>query len=326
MLEAVLTLSGIGLLASLGLGLAARKFAVQQNPLIERVEQALPGINCGVCGMANCAVYARAVVEGAASVNACVPGGEKTARRIAEIIGAEASPMENQVAVLLCKGGKYEASSRFEYRGVADCKAATIVAGGGKGCSYGCLGLGTCERVCPFGAIRMEESGLPLIDEERCTGCGICVENCPKEVLRLAPRGLRVHVRCHSHDKGSEVKKLCSVGCISCEACVRICPYEALSLDDGLAVMDYDRCEECGLCVDQCPTQNITSLIQRPQKSRIDPEQCAGHAVCEAVCPVDAISGEPGKTHFVDEDRCIGCEICCAVCPVHAVTMVNQHS
>ena len=324
MIEAVLTLGGIGLLASLGLGLAAKKFAVEQNPLIERVEQTLPGVNCGACGWAGCSAYGRAVVEEGAPVNACIPGGQETTRLIAEIMGVEASLAKSYIAVLLCKGSKDEARSKFEYQGVHDCKAAVIIAGGNKGCTYGCLGLGTCERVCPFGAIRMDANGLPVVDTEKCTGCGICVDSCPKEVLLLAPRGMKVHVRCHSHDKGGKVKKLCSVGCIGCGACVRICPYDALSLDDGLAVMDYTRCRQCGLCVDQCLTQNITSLIQGQPKSHIDPGQCTGHAACEAVCPVDAISGEPGKTHTVDEDRCVGCRICCSVCPVHAITIVNE--
>jgi electron transport complex protein RnfB len=323
MVEAVLTLSGIGLLASLGLGLAAKKFAVRHNHLIEQVEQALPGINCGACGMASCNAYARAVVAGEAATNACAPGGEKTTPLISEILGVETSSTERHVAVLLCRGGKRETQSRFEYHGVADCKAAMIVAGGEKGCTYGCLGLGTCERLCPFDAVRIDANGLPVIDEQKCTGCGICVENCPKDVLRLAPRGMTVHVRCHSHDKGGQVKKVCSVGCIGCGACVRVCPYEALSQEDGLAILDYNRCTQCGLCVDQCPTQNITRAIQKSAKSHINPDLCQGHAVCEAVCPVDAISAKPGKTHIVNEDRCISCEICCSVCPVHAITMAN---
>lgn len=324
MIEAVLTLSGIGLLASLGLGLASKKFAVQQNPLIERVEQALPGINCGVCGMAGCSTYARAVVEEGAPMNACVPGGQETARLIAEIMGVEAAEAESYVAVLLCKGGRQEAKSRFEYYGVYDCKAAVIIAGGDKGCNYGCLGFSTCERVCPFDAIHIDKDDLPMVDEEKCTGCGICVKNCPKNILMLTPRGISVHVRCHSHDKAEQVKKVCTVGCIGCGACVRICPYEALSLDDGLAVMDYSRCMQCGLCVDQCPTHNIDSLIKGQPKAYIDPDQCVGSAACEAACPVDAISGEPGKSHVVDKDRCIGCRICCSLCPVHAISMVNE--
>jgi len=324
MIEAVLTLSGIGLLASLGLGLAAKKFAVQRNPLIERVDEVLPGVNCGACGWAGCNAYARAVVEEGAAVNACIPGGQETARQVAEIIGVEAAEAESWVAVLLCKGGRREAKSEFEYRGISDCKAAMIIAGGYKSCTYGCLGLGTCERACPFAAIHIDGNGLPAVDEEKCTGCGICVKSCPKSVLLLAPRGMGVHVRCHSHDRGGQVKKVCSVGCIGCGACVRICPYEALSLDDSLAVMNYSRCQQCGLCVDQCPTHNIDSLIKGHPKAHIDPDQCVGRATCEAACPVDAIAGESGKTHVVDEDRCTGCRICCSLCPIHAIAMVNE--
>jgi electron transport complex protein RnfB len=322
MIEAILTLSGIGFLASLGLGLAARRFAVEQNPQVEQVEQALPGANCGACGMAGCSAYARAVVEGRAPVNACIPGGQETAQRIAVIMGVEALETESRVALLLCRGGKSETRLRFEYRGLADCKAAMIIAGGDKGCPYGCLGLGTCENVCPFDAVHIDGNGLPAIDEVRCTGCGICVQRCPKEVLTLIPRGMGVHVRCHSHEKGGRVKKVCDVGCIGCGACVRICPFEALSLDEGLAVMDYGRCRQCGLCIDACPTHNITGLIRGHSTAHIDPSQCNGCGICQAVCPVDAISGEPERTPVADVDRCVGCGICGSACPVHAIAML----
>jgi electron transport complex protein RnfB len=323
MIEAVLTLSGIGLVASLGLGLAAKRFAVRLNPLLEQVEQALPGGNCGACGVAGCNAYAQAVVQGSVPLNACIPGGQETASRIAEIMGVAVPPPESRVAVLLCGGGIGEARSRFQYRGISDCKAATIVAGGDKSCAYGCLGLGTCEEVCPFDAVRIDEDGLAAIDEERCTGCGICVNNCPKEVLALAPRGMSVHVRCHSPDKGAKVKRYCDVGCIGCGACVRTCPFDALRLDGGLAVIDYSRCRQCGLCVDHCPTHTITGLIRGASKARIDPSRCTGCAICDALCPVDALSGEPEKPHFVDDTRCIGCKICSSVCPAHAITIVN---
>jgi len=324
MIKAILTLSGIGLLASLGLGLAARKFAVQRNPLMERVEAALPGVNCGACGWPGCAAYAKAVVEEGAPVNLCIPGAQETTRLVSEIMGVEASEAESRVAVLLCSGGRYQTKTKFEYHGVSDCKAAVIISGGDKSCIYGCLGLGTCESVCPFGAIGVDAENIPVVDEEKCTGCGICVKNCPKSVLILAPRGVSVHVRCHSHDKAGKVKQVCTVGCIGCGSCVRVCPYDALSLDEGLAVMDYTRCQQCGLCVDQCPTHNITRLMKGQPKAHIDPDQCVGSAICEAACPVDAISGDSGKTHVVDEDRCIGCRICCSLCPVGAVSMVNE--
>jgi Na+-translocating ferredoxin:NAD+ oxidoreductase RNF subunit RnfB len=324
MIEAILTLSGIGFLASLGLGLAAKKFAVHRNPLIDQVEEVLAGVNCGACGWAGCSAYAKAVVEDGAPVNACIPGGQETVRHVAEIMGLEASEAESRIAVLLCKGGRQEAKSKFEYHGVTDCKAAVIIAGGDKGCNHGCLGLGTCERVCPFGAIRVDEDDLPVVDEQECTGCGICVKNCPKTVLILAPRGMNVHVRCHSHEKAGQVKKVCSVGCIGCGACVRVCPYEALSLSDNLAVMNYGRCTQCGLCVDPCPTHNIDSLIRTRPRAQIDPDRCVGTAACEAACPVDAIIGEPGKSHVVDVSRCIGCRICHSFCPTHAINTPNE--
>ncbi|MBW2618646.1 MAG: FAD-dependent oxidoreductase, partial [Deltaproteobacteria bacterium] len=73
----------------------------------------------------------------------------------------------------------------YDYDGVADCRAATLLGGGQKVCQVGCLGLGSCVAACPFDAIRLGDDGLPVIDWNRCTGCGVCVRVCPKNVLTL---------------------------------------------------------------------------------------------------------------------------------------------
>ena len=77
------------------------------------------------------------------------------------------------------------AENRFDYQGITDCRAAVLLAGGEKICDVGCLGLGTCQANCQFGAIKIGPEGLPVVDEEKCTGCGTCVRLCPKSVLRL---------------------------------------------------------------------------------------------------------------------------------------------
>ena len=71
-LFAVLALGGIGAFFGLLLGLAARFFAVDTDPRIEAVREALPGANCGACAYAGCNKYAEAVVAGDALVNGCI--------------------------------------------------------------------------------------------------------------------------------------------------------------------------------------------------------------------------------------------------------------
>jgi electron transport complex protein RnfB len=318
---AVFCLTGLGLLASLGLGLAAKRFAIEADPKIGEVERLLPGVNDGGCGYPSCSQFARAVVEGEAPVSGCVAGGEDTARAIAEVMGVEAVIGEKKVAVVLCKGGRKESKTKFTYWGVEDCKAAVIVSGGDKACPHGCLGLGTCKRVCPFDAAEISEDGISVIDPEKCTGCGICVKECPKAIIQLVPISKGVSILCHSKEKGSEVRKKCAVGCIACETCVRVCPFDAISMEGNLAVLDHERCRVCGLCIPRCPTRTIEGRDWPFPCVEIMEDRCTGCGICTMVCPVDAIEGEKKEVPKVSEERCVGCLLCIDRCPKEAIRL-----
>jgi RnfABCDGE-type electron transport complex B subunit len=257
MIEAILTIGGIGLVSGLGLGLAAKKFAVYIDPKIEAVEQALPGINCGACGFTGCRGFAEAVVAGKAEVNGCFAGGERVALAVAEVMGVEARPAERMVARLRCQGGKSKAKLKYHYLGINDCQAAALVAGGDKACSFGCLGLGSCVGVCPVEAISINADGLAVVDEKLCIGCGRCVAICPKQVIQLVPLKQQVTVLCNSTDKGPQVRKQCQVGCIGCMMCKKVCPVEAVTVENFLARIDPQKCNACGECVKKCPTKCI---------------------------------------------------------------------
>lgn len=321
MLTATLTLGAMGALAGLGLALASRYFAVEVDPKIQLIDDVLPHVNCGACGYPGCLPFAQAVVAGEAPVNGCPVGGPDTARKVAEIMGEEVPVMEERlIARIYCLGGHNEAIQKFEYYGVEDCNAAVLVAGGGKGCVYGCLGLGSCVKACPFDAMYMNDNGLPVVIDEKCTGCGLCIPPCPKDLIELVPESRDVHILCRSLDKGSETKKVCSVGCIACDKCVKVCPYDAITIENYLARIDYDRCTNCGLCVPKCPTNIIADLIPVREKAYIL-EDCIGCLICKKVCPVDAIYGESKQIHVVDPDRCIGCTLCADRCPPRVIEM-----
>jgi len=319
MLEAVLVLGGIACLAALGLGVASRKFAVAVDPRVAELDLALPGINCGACGYAGCSALARALAEGKAPANACLAGGAEVAAAIASILGVDAGAADRRVAVVHCNGTQGVALDKGVYHGVPDCRAAALVGGGPKQCGYGCLGLGTCERSCPFDAIHVGGDGLAHVDRVKCTGCGNCVAACPKQIIDLMPEGEAVYVRCNSPLKGKAVSAVCPVGCIGCTKCVKTCPVEAIAMAQGLARIDPAICVSCGRCADVCPTGNIDDLIGERHRAWIDPQTCIGCTKCAKVCPVDAIAGEKKQVHTVDAAACIACGRCAPVCPVAAI-------
>jgi len=317
-ITAIAVLGGLGLLLGAGLALASIKLAVERDPRIDRILDVLPSANCGACGYAGCTAYAEAVVAGTSTANACVPGGASVAAAVAAILGVEAEVGAAQIAKIRCRGSISKATERYSYSGVADCGAAVLVHGGPKACTYGCLGLGTCIAVCPFGAIsqRGVAGSIPDIDPELCTGCGRCVEECPVDVIELVPAETSVHVVCHSRDRGKTVRQLCSVGCIACKACEKVCPFDAIHVVDNLAVIDYDKCTECGLCTEKCPVNCIEGQ-PRAERAYIT-EDCIGCTACAKACPVDAITGERKERHVVDREKCIGCGVCVAKCPPKA--------
>ena len=103
MLGAVLSLSGIGLVAGVGLAIASKVFAVKIDPKTEAIENALLGTNCGACGFPGCGGLATAIVKGEADVNGCFPGGADVAGAIASIMGVNADESLKKMAVVLCK-------------------------------------------------------------------------------------------------------------------------------------------------------------------------------------------------------------------------------
>ena len=125
MLSAIITMSAMGIVASFGLGIAAKKFAVVIDPKVAEIDSFLPHANCGACGFAGCMGFAMAVAEGKAAVSGCSPGGASTAKKIASVMGVDAPEMpERMLAKIYCLGGHNEALEKGEYHGVQDCNAA----------------------------------------------------------------------------------------------------------------------------------------------------------------------------------------------------------
>ncbi len=252
--------AGLGALCAAALAWIARRFGIPEDPRIRAVEAALPGINCGGCGFAGCLDYARAVVERDAPATLCAPGGAGVAARLCELTGRAAEDFQPRTAVVHCGGGLQQARRIFAYNGIEDCAAAQAVDGGDKACAYGCLGYGSCRRVCPTDAIVIED-GLARVLPERCIACGACVKTCPRALIDLAPRAHTLHVLCRSKDKGPAVKSYCRVGCIGCRICTKLDENGAFQMDGFLAVVDYRSPPATNpTLVQKCPGHCIRSL------------------------------------------------------------------
>lgn len=253
----ILTLGGLGVLFGVGLAFASKKLCVTTDPRIEKIYARLPGSNCGACGMAGCMGFAEGLIKGVCTVDKCVLSGEQAREDIAAILGIEVKKKVKQVAVLHCHGGNKRAKDKFIYNGIKDCISANSVMQGPKACVYGCIGYATCAQACPFGAISMNEEGLPVVDEEKCTACGKCVAACPKKLFSLVPVTKVYAVRCKSLDFGKKVMDVCAVGCIGCRKCEKACPVKAIQIIDSLSVIDYHVCDNRGECFKVCPTKAI---------------------------------------------------------------------
>jgi len=185
MLAAGLAIGGLGLLAGVGLAVASKIFYVYVDPQIIEVEEALPGANCGGCGLPGCTAAAQAIVVGQLAPNSCVGGGVEVHQKVAEILGVKVELKEPEIAQIGCRYSVEKADIKYVYDGVTDCRAAMLLAGGSKQCPIGCIGLGSCVKACPFGALSMGNDGLPVVHEDVCTGCGTCVRTCPKGIIAL---------------------------------------------------------------------------------------------------------------------------------------------
>lgn len=256
MVYAVLILGGLGILFGFGLFVASRVFHVKEDPRVEKVENTLPGANCGACGRPGCRALAEAVVHGSAPPSACPVCGAQEKEIIAGMMGLEVETGTRKVAVLHCQGRNVE--DRFAYQGPESCRASELLIGGHKACPYGCLGFGDCVRACPFGTLTMVD-GIPEVNEEKCTACGKCVEACPRNLFELHAVDMHVHVRCRSSDKGGAVRKYCEVGCIACKKCEKACKFDAIHVKDFLAQIDYGKCTNCAACVKVCPNSTIVN-------------------------------------------------------------------
>lgn len=274
-LVAILALGAIALVISIILYAASKKFAVYEDPRIAQVAEILPQANCGGCGYPGCSGFASACVKSdTLDGMSCPVGGSELMARIAALLGKEATVAEPMLAVVRCNGTCALRPRTNVYDGAKSCAIAASLYGGETGCSYGCLGCGDCVAACLFDAIHINpETGLPEVVEDACTACGACVKACPKSIIELRAKGKksrRIFVSCVNKDKGALTRKACEVGCIGCGKCVKVCPFDAITMENNLAYIDYHKCKLCRKCVEVCPQHTIIECNFPARKPNVE--------------------------------------------------------
>ena len=265
-LYAIAILGGMGLLLGVVLAIASKVFYVETDPRLDKLNECLPGANCGGCGYAGCGGYAEAVLNGEAPIGKCASGGNECAQEMAAIMGVEAAEVTRKVALVRCSGEKsYDkdgnltkgARVKAEYEGFHDCLSASKVGGNGPlSCKFGCLGYGSCVKACKYGAMSVV-NGVAKVDEDLCVGCMACATACPRNLIVAVEPDRNVVIACASLAKGAVTTRGCTVGCIGCSLCKKICPKDAITIERNLARIDYSKCDNCGLCATVCPKHLI---------------------------------------------------------------------
>jgi Na+-translocating ferredoxin:NAD+ oxidoreductase RNF subunit RnfB len=254
-------MAGLGLFFAVVLAVAYRFLKVQEDPRVERTEDLLPGSNCGACGQPGCHAFAEKLVLGEESPSRCTVASSEAVDAIAELLDVDPGSLERRVARLHCAGGKGQAYQIAEYQGLEGCSTAAVVSGGGKGCSWGCLGLGDCEVACTFNAITMTRYGLPSADPDKCTACGDCLDACPRDLFELVPLSHHLFVQCSSPLAGDLVLGLCTVACDACGRCAADAAPGLIRMDDNLPIVDYSAGGPAlPNAVHRCPTGAIQWL------------------------------------------------------------------
>lgn len=128
--------------------------------------------------------------------------------------------------------------------------------------------------------------------------------------------------------------KACSHGCLGLGSCVAACQFDALSIVDGIAHVDKEKCVACGKCVSTCPN-NVIELIPYEASYAVQCNSkdkgkevmsvckagCIGCGLCVKQCEFDAVKVE-NNIAFIDAEKCQGCGKCAEKCPKKIIQAV----
>ncbi|MEN3754280.1 electron transport complex subunit RsxB [Mangrovibacter sp. SLW1] len=159
---AIIPLALLGLFFGLILGYASRRFKVEDDPIVDKIDEILPQSQCGQCGYPGCRPYAEAVGKNGEQINRCAPGGEAVMVKIAGLMGVDPQPVEGS-----------DAAEPERMLAVID--------------EDNCIGCTKCIQACPVDAIVGATRAMHTVISDQCTGCNLCVAPCPTQCITLVP-------------------------------------------------------------------------------------------------------------------------------------------
>ena len=282
----IISLCAIGVASAVILYFVAQKFRVEEDPRIDTVEGLLPGANCGGCGFPGCRGLAEAAVKSETMEGVfCPVGGSEVMNKVAEALGREIAAQAPKIAVVRCNGTCGNRPRTSTYDGAPSCAVEHALYVGDTACPFGCLGCGDCVAACAFDAIHINrETGLPEVDKTKCVACGACVKACPRNIIELrnkGPKDRQIFVSCVNKDKGAVARKACTAACIGCMKCAKECPFEAITVENNVAYIDYTKCRLCRKCVAVCPTGAIHEVNFPERKASPAPEEKSAEVKAE---------------------------------------------
>ncbi|MHB1941725.1 MAG: RnfABCDGE type electron transport complex subunit B [Acidiferrobacteraceae bacterium] len=131
------------------------------KPTITQIAEALPQLQCRKCGYVDCSAYAHALIEDAALLNRCTPGGEWTIMELAALLNRPEQALD---------------TSRPGHR-----PGRVVIA------EADCIGCARCLPACPVQAIVGMARQLHVVLAEDCTGCELCISTCPVDCIGWLP-------------------------------------------------------------------------------------------------------------------------------------------
>ena len=222
-------------------------------------------IGCGDCAEA-CPEEAISIVDNCAVIDyekcvGCVACTVSCRKKIIEDTYHDLTKLKSTVAFVRCRGGWHN-HEVYAQAGATNCHEAVKMALDGH-CNFGCAGFGDCVQACRFNAIEIV-NGTAKVDPDKCVGCTACVHVCPQELPVIVPyKGAKL-VPCASQDDPEVRKQLCWVGCIGCGDCAANCPDGLIHMENGRAVIEPERCEDCNICSYVCPN-GVISAREMPE-------------------------------------------------------------
>ena len=141
--------------------------SLTEESLEQKLERALPGVQCAQCGYPGCSAYAKALAAGEVTCNKCIPGGPDTVKELADILGIGVPMDESEDLIFAPRKTAYIHQSL-------------------------CTGCHRCARHCPVDAIAGEIKQPHHILTEECIACGDCLKQCPEECIELITMDLKL--------------------------------------------------------------------------------------------------------------------------------------